>query len=133
MSGALWPNLALAPRKHTNYRRRCAVTLVVPWNERSQPGLDAIYNRRPLQCNQCGYRCSSRSYMRIHARVHTGERPFRCSMCPRAFTDPSNLNRHKRCHTGERPFTCHQCKQNFTQSSSLRTHMFYKHGIVNVT
>ncbi|KAH6941213.1 hypothetical protein HPB50_015103 [Hyalomma asiaticum] len=107
-----------------------AGALVVPWNATSQLPIDAVRDRRPLQCNQCGYRCSSRSYMRIHARVHTGERPFRCDMCPSAFTDPSNLNRHKRCHTGERPFVCQQCNQNFTQSSSLRTHMLYKHGQV---
>ncbi|CAN8004271.1 unnamed protein product, partial [Ixodes hexagonus] len=81
-----------------------------------------------LLCPQCGYRSSSRSYMRIHARVHTGERPFRCQLCPSAFKDPSNLKRHRRCHTGERPFQCRYCHQAFTQSGSLRTHMLYRHG-----
>ncbi|KAH7971256.1 hypothetical protein HPB49_020763 [Dermacentor silvarum] len=105
-----------------------AGALEVLWNARSRLALDTIRNRRLIQCDQCNYRCSSRSYMRIHARVHTGERPFRCNICPSAFTDPSNLNRHKRCHTGERPFVCRHCKQHFTQSSSLRTHMLYQHG-----
>ncbi|XP_077550304.1 uncharacterized protein LOC144163282 isoform X2 [Haemaphysalis longicornis] len=106
--------------------------MLIPWTPLRSTAAAATSNsdggRRLAQCDQCGYRCSSRSYMRIHARVHTGERPFRCDQCPSAFTDPSNLNRHKRCHTGERPFACRHCKQHFSQSSSLRTHMLYQHG-----
>ncbi|XP_077500080.1 uncharacterized protein LOC144110888 [Amblyomma americanum] len=103
--------------------------VVFPWDTGPiQVAADANNSRRLIQCDQCGYRCSSRSYMRIHARVHTGERPYRCDICPSAFTDPSNLNRHKRCHTGERPFVCRHCKQHFSQSSSLRTHLLYRHG-----
>ncbi|KAG0427373.1 hypothetical protein HPB47_025561 [Ixodes persulcatus] len=115
-------------RDFCGYNQFDAGSRAPPPDERGDPQEDAAATHSPLRCPQCGYRSGSRSYMRIHARVHTGERPFRCQLCPSAFKDPSNLKRHRRCHTGERPFLCPYCRQAFSQSGSLRTHLLYKHG-----
>ncbi|PZC71267.1 hypothetical protein B5X24_HaOG213733 [Helicoverpa armigera] len=49
-------------------------------------------------CPVCHKRVSSASYMRVHARTHTGERPYKCYKCGRGFITSSKMHRHVLTH-----------------------------------
>ncbi|OWR48800.1 zinc finger protein 850 [Danaus plexippus plexippus] len=51
-----------------------------------------------LSCHVCNKTLSTRSYMRIHMRTHTGERPYKCYVCGAGFITSSKMNRHVLTH-----------------------------------
>lgn len=52
-----------------------------------------------VQCSKCSYSCSSRAALRVHERMHSEERPFKCDLCSFASKRLSNLLIHKnKCH-----------------------------------
>ena len=70
-------------------------------------------HENPLQCEDCGLQCKSKSAFENHRRVHTGERPFKCEDCGKAFRQKSALKSHRRIHTGEEPYKCDLCDETF--------------------
>ncbi|NXF93752.1 ZNF41 protein, partial [Eubucco bourcierii] len=54
-------------------------------------------------CGDCSKSFTSRSALRIHHHIHTGEKPYSCGDCGKSFVTSSKLNYHRRIHTGERP------------------------------
>ena len=51
-----------------------------------------------FQCKDCGKLYHSKSVLRRHALVHTGERPFPCNKCEKRFRQQSALEGHKGIH-----------------------------------
>ncbi|KAK7490994.1 hypothetical protein BaRGS_00017690 [Batillaria attramentaria] len=80
-------------------------------------------------CDFCGKRTFTKTELREHVRVHTGERPYQCEVCERAFRRKDYLTVHMRQHTGERPYRCDQCGESFVQRVSLCKHLQTKHTI----
>ena len=50
------------------------------------------------QCQTCHRLLSSKSALKRHNMIHTGERPYKCSMCDRSFTQPHHRLNHELAH-----------------------------------
>ncbi|XP_041843328.1 zinc finger and SCAN domain-containing protein 2-like [Melanotaenia boesemani] len=78
---------------------------------------------KPYSCKTCGKRFSSSSALYNHINTHTGERPYFCKTCGKAFRVNEKLLIHMRTHTDERPYSCKTCGKSFTQNGNLTVHM----------
>ncbi|XP_013138999.1 PREDICTED: myoneurin-like isoform X2 [Papilio polytes] len=74
------------------------------------------------RCAACGKGFLSRSALRRHERVHSGERPHACRVCRRTFAQRAVMLRHELVHREQRPYQCGTCPKSFTQRSSLEAH-----------
>ena len=74
--------------------------------------LDVASARRVKRfaCSVCEYRCSEKSKLIEHERVHSGEKPFACSQCEYRCFRKSSLVRHERVHIVETYSAWYSCE-----------------------
>ena len=83
---------------------------------------------KPYGCLLCDYRCSVKSHLVVHERVHSGEKPFACSMCEYRCSTKSSLVVHERVHSGEKPYACSLCEYRSSQKAGLVRHELVHRG-----
>ncbi|XP_050439590.1 zinc finger protein 888-like [Adelges cooleyi] len=77
---------------------------------------------KPYKCDDCIKRFGQISHLKIHERIHTGEKPYKCVVCEKTSIQHSDLKRHARVHTGEKLFKCVVCEKAFIEESNLKRH-----------
>ena len=82
---------------------------------------------KKVPCGFCGKHIS-KSSMKLHLRVHTGERPFSCTYCEKKFKQKSQTQSHELTHTREKPFKCKFCERTFRFKSNATKHELTHNG-----
>lgn len=85
----------------------------------------------PVECPECGIKCSNRPNLRRHMMQHTGERPHLCQHCGAGFIQRQSLQDHVTSYHPETvPYDpcivgrqCPDCGQTFYKSGQLQKHM----------
>ena len=84
---------------------------------------DVSGSSKQFKCKHCSYSSSSRSHVKVHMRIHTGEKPHKCGTCMKGFVQASALKVHLRIHTNERPYSCKVCDGRFRTHGHLADHI----------
>ena len=71
-------------------------------------------------CDLCGKNFSSKSALKQHILIHSGEKPFKCNFCNKSFNDGSSMRRHRRnfCELAKSYFANMDKPTNFLPSTS---------------
>ncbi|XP_072304702.1 uncharacterized protein [Eucyclogobius newberryi] len=121
-SGAEMETEADGSSSALNKHRSEPETTSVTANTRDMTGTCERAAQMRHKCSICKKTFQSKDYLKVHARVHTGERPYRCAVCEKTFSQMSHLKSHTRTHTGDKPFSCSICGKTFSQTSHLKAH-----------
>ena len=79
-------------------------------------------DRDEFECIDCGKIFKSILHLRSHSRIHKDPK-FLCDICAKGFCTKTKLREHRMIHTGEKPFKCVTCDYSSTQRGNLRLHM----------
>lgn len=86
----------------------------------------------PNICNICSKTFKSKSKLKEHTLVHTGERPHKCDFCSSSFKQQQQLKAHTmRMHVvneSYKPFSCEICDKGFKYRQALNAHLLIHTG-----
>ena len=89
-----------------------------------QTSLKSSIDEKQRVCETCGKCFMSKSYFKIHRRIHSGENPYNCNVCDKSFAQKCHLTRHQLTHSGLKIYQCEVCKKCFPHRSSFHMQLF---------
>ena len=92
------------------------------------------FEDNPFVCNTCGTGFKSRTCLNSHIfHKHNKVKRYKCIECPKSFKTRTQLKVHSRIHSGEKPFLCPvlECTYRSTTRGNMKLHLCSKHKFPN--
>ena len=70
---------------------------------------------KSVSCDVCKKVFKTKTYLKVHKRIHTEETPYKCDFCDKSFIVKGSLTKHMLVHSGKKDFQCHVCHKKFSQ------------------
>lgn len=84
-----------------------------------------------FHCELCSMTFKTKSALKCHSVVHSGEKNFECEVCHKKYGRSRTLVEHMKIHRNDRRWSCAACAQAFVQKCSLKNHIRVHHGELN--
>ena len=82
-----------------------------------------------LKCDQCEFRTTVTSKLKIHLMTHADERPSQCGQCSKSFRSNSKLAEHvNTVHNKQQRHVCTECSSAFCSAALLSKHKAARHS-----
>lgn len=92
------------------------------------------FEDNPFVCDTCGTGFKSRTCLNSHVfHKHNKIKRYKCPECPKSFKTRTQIKVHSRIHSGEKPFLCPvlDCTYRSTTRGNMKLHLVSKHKLPN--
>ena len=84
---------------------------------------EETHNNSPLPCNVCEKKFKTSNTLWSHTKTHSiREKKYKCPNCTKLFLTKSEVKVHIMVHTGEKPYKCPDCENTFKVKGELKSH-----------
>ena len=84
---------------------------------------EETHTNEPLPCNICGKTFKTSNTLWSHTKTHSiREKKYKCPNCTKLFLTKTEVKFHIMVHTGEKPHKCPNCENKFKSKSELNCH-----------